>query len=118
MKLNIYTERQIQTQIIHLLQAHGYYVMRINSGKFSVGEGRNKRFIMGQEAGTPDLLCFKKETQPIFIEVKRQGNKPTEKQIYKMKELMSYGAICFIANSIEDVQKVLGLSHPSGYTEA
>lgn len=114
------SEKQIQTQIINYLRYKGWYVMRLNSGKYSVGEGRSTRFIMGQEAGTPDLLAFKKtkfglnveDVEPltnmglslVFIEVKVPGNKPTPLQAAKMKELETYGARCLVATCIEDVE--------------
>lgn len=116
------TEHQIQTEIINYLRMKGWYVMRLNSGKYSVGEGKSKRFIMGQDAGTPDLMCFKKtkfglniedvEGLPyvgvslFFIEVKVSGNKPTLLQTAKMKELEEYGAKCIVATSVEDVMKL------------
>lgn len=117
-KLPEATEHMIQTQLIHWLKYHGYYVQRLNSGKYSVGEGRNKRFIMGQDAGTPDIMAFKSvddecgdtcphiaQTRLYFIEVKRSmKHKATALQIAKMSELIDYGADCFIASSIEDLE--------------
>ncbi len=103
-------EHQIQTTLIHYLRIKGFYVLRLNSGKFSVGEGRQRRFINGQEAGTPDLLALRQEgpseevsKQILFIEVKRPGKKPTLLQKAKMKELESYGATCIVATCIEDL---------------
>ncbi|SRR6266496_3206572 len=113
------TEHQVQTELINYLRIKGWMVMRLNSGKYSVGEGRNRRFIMGQEAGTPDLMCFKKityranpalmlmveKTQLLFIEVKIPGNKPTALQAAKMKELEEYGAKCLVIHSIKELQE-------------
>ena len=104
------SEHQIQTTIVHLLRIKGYYVMRLNSGKFSVGEGRTKRFINGQSAGTPDLMAFKEisgRVRLLFIEVKRPGKKPTILQAAKMKELTDYGAICLVATSPDDLTSYL-----------
>lgn len=106
------SEKQIQTQIINYLRYKGWYVMRLNSGKYSVGEGRSTRFIMGQEAGTPDLMAFKDSfygkgesiVSLIFIEVKTPKNKPTPLQTAKMKELEEYGAMCLVATCIEDLE--------------
>lgn len=100
------TEHQLQTEIMQYLQYKGYYVMRLNSGKYSVGEGRSKRFIMGQEAGTPDLMAFR-GVRMFFVEVKVPGNKPTLLQTQKMKELEGYGAQCFVATSLEELQEKL-----------
>jgi Holliday junction resolvase len=102
------TEHQIQDSIIGYLRMKGFYVMRMNSGKYSVGEGRSKRFIRGHEAGTPDLLAFRKSSYPsmFFIEVKVPGNKPTALQKAKMEQLEDYGAMCIVATSVEDLQKM------------
>lgn len=113
MKLKI-SEHQIQTQIINYLKYKGWFTMRLNSGKYSVGEGKSKRFIMGQDAGTPDIMAFrnkgvgtnniKKLCELVFIEVKVLGNKPTALQMAKMKELEEHGAKCLVIHSIEELQ--------------
>ena len=85
--------------------------MRMNSGRYSVGEGRQRRFIMGHEAGTPDLMAFKRQENKfgsillnlLFIEVKVPGNKPTALQKAKMEELEEYGALCLVATSEQDL---------------
>lgn len=125
-----FSEKQIQQQIMNLLRMKGYYVMRMNSGKYSVGEGSSRRFIKGHEAGTPDVMAFKKgvanvdldkvEYKPnarflitgyyidlLFVEVKAGRNKPTTLQTMKMKELEEYGAKCLVAYSVEDVEAVI-----------
>lgn len=104
---------------MHYLRMTGWYVMRLNSGKFAIGEGAGRRFVVGQDAGTPDLVAFKmhhsfssdhacNHVRLVFIEVKRPGNKPTPTQLAKMEELRRYGARCFVATSLEDVQRELG----------
>lgn len=116
MKLPSATEHQIQTQIINYLRIKGYYVMRLNSGKYAVGEGRDRRFVMGQDAGTPDLMAFKDHTMKdfvelLFIEVKRPGKKATSLQEAKMRELTDYGARCIVATSVEDLKEKLYGKH-------
>lgn len=113
------SEHQIQTMLMHYLQAKGWYVMRLNSGKFAVGEGSNRRFINGQEAGTPDLMAFKDieykcghdthvQTDLVFVEVKTPQNpKPTDIQERKMHELEEHGARCIVAHSLEELQEQL-----------
>lgn len=69
-------------------------------------------------AGTPDIMAFKRTwlgtkeayleaADLIFIECKRPGNKATPLQTAVMKELESFGARCFVATSIEDVEAFL-----------
>ncbi|SRR5258708_4596250 len=108
------SEHEIQQALIDYLRLRGWYVMRLNSGKYSTGEGSHKRFVVGQDAGTPDLMAFKEwypegapnksEVLLYFIEVKRKGNHPTDLQEAKMEELERYGAICIVATSIEDLK--------------
>lgn len=56
------SEHSIQNEVIGYLRMKGYYVQRMNSGKYSVGEGANRRFIQGAEAGTPDVMAFRLNT--------------------------------------------------------
>ena len=111
MKLKV-SEHQIQTLLMNYLQANRWYVLRLNSGKYAVGEGSNRRMVIGQEAGTPDLMCFKyskdqANTDLVFIEVKVPGNKPTEVQVRKMKELEAHGARTMVVHSLEELQEKL-----------
>lgn len=98
------SEHALQQLFMNYLTAKGYYVMRLNSGKFAVGEGASRRFIRGQDAGTPDLLCIKKG-KALFVEVKVGSNKLTIMQEQKIKELAEYGCKTIVAYSIEDLQE-------------
>lgn len=119
-KLPQASEHQIQTSVMHYLRIKGWYCFRMNSGKYSVGEGRQRRFIQGHEAGTPDLMAFKnsryglnvEDVYPLpytgisllFLEIKKPGNKPTLLQTAKMKELQAYGATCYVIHSLQELQ--------------
>lgn len=111
------SEHQIQNQIEAYLRGKGYYVDRMNSGNMRF---RNSRggwdFVKLHPAGTPDLMAFKAlynndggriGTNLYFIEVKAPGNKPTRLQLLKMEELEQKGARCFVAYSLEDIQKYI-----------
>lgn len=113
--------------ITHWLQYHGFYVQRLNSGRIPIDEGAKRRLIQLSEKGTPDLMAFRMihekilltgkgahsidrtRTQLLFIEVKRPGKRATVIQSAKMQELEEYGALCFVATSIEDVAQQLAL---------
>lgn len=114
------SEKSIQSEVIGWLRAHGYYVMRINSGKYAVGEGTSRRFVMGAEAGTPDVLAFQGyqcgvcegedydgdcSTELLFVEVKKPGNHPTFLQEQKMKELEEHGARCIVVHSVVELEE-------------
>ena len=70
------TEQQIQSKKIKDLEANGYYVIKL---------------IRTNKNGIPDLLAIPKDSDAIFIEVKKPGNKPSKLQEYRMKELNNHG---------------------------
>jgi hypothetical protein len=104
------TEQEIQKTIIDYLRLKGYYVQRMNSGKMSYMYKGKQSFMSLADAGTPDLLAFKRYqyqatggVEMYFIEVKRPGKKPTTLQLAKMSELQEYGAACLVATSVNDL---------------
>ena len=113
-KVIVPTEHQIQTQIMNYLQMKGYYVMRLNTGMIENKYGGRIRL---SPAGTPDIMAFKngncdvgsklhfecKDVELLFIEVKRPQNSPTRLQEMKMEELVSFGAKCLVAHSLDEV---------------
>lgn len=56
--------------------------------------------------GLPDLMCIY-NGKIICIEVKIPGNVPTKLQEVTIRKLTDAGAICCIAYSIDDVEKML-----------
>ena len=121
MKIKV-SEHALQTLIIHWLQAHRYYVMRLNSGRIRTEKGYMVKL---GEVGTPDIMAFKEVKQDpcfengeeprncdklnlVFIEVKTPNNpKPTFAQEQKMKELEEYGARCLVIHSLEELEDQL-----------
>lgn len=69
------SEQQLQRRIIKLLEADGWYVIKL---------------IRTTKNGIPDLLCHK-DGRSVYIEVKLPGKKPTKIQDYRMDELRRYG---------------------------
>jgi len=96
-------ERTIQAAIIAYLRANQFYVLRLNAGALPNAQGRSVRML---PAGTPDLLAIK-AGRATFVEVKRPGKMPTERQRLMMAELRSYGARCICATSIEELEREL-----------
>ena len=84
-------ESKIQSRIIGYLRANGYFVTKLS---------------VTSTTGIPDVLAIK-DGKALFVEVKRKGNKPSELQLYRIKELQSYGAECIVAYSIEDLVKIV-----------
>jgi len=108
------TEHELQTSIIQYLQLKKYYVMRLNSGVIPSFYKGEQRMIRLSKKGTPDLLAFRGILEPkynyvklIFIEVKLPKKKPTPEQEEMMKELEFYGAKCFVAHSVEELDKFM-----------
>jgi hypothetical protein len=70
------TEQQIQAKRIKDLEAQGYYVIKL---------------IRTNKNGIPDLLAIPPNSDVLFSEVKRPGQKPSKLQEYRMKELNNHG---------------------------
>lgn len=97
------TERAVQSAIMQYLRLRGYYVLRLNAGALLDAQGRSVRM---HPAGTPDLLAIK-DGRAVFVEVKRPGKMPTERQRLMMAELRTYGARCICATSVEELEREL-----------
>jgi len=96
-------ERAIQASIMTYLRLRGYYVLRLNAGALPNAQGRSVRML---PAGTPDLLAIK-AGRATFVEVKRPGKMPTERQRLMMETLRLYGARCICATSIDELEREL-----------
>ena len=70
------TEQQIQSKRIKDLEAQGYYVIKL---------------IRTNKNGIPDLLAIPPNSDVLFSEVMRPGQKPSKLQEYRMKELNEHG---------------------------
>lgn len=68
-------ESEIQRKIIRQLEADDWLVIKI---------------IQCNKNGFTDLIALKNK-RAVFIEVKRPGEKPTELQLYRHKELRGQG---------------------------
>jgi len=96
-------ERAIQAAIIAYLRANQFYVLRLNAGALPNKQGRPVRML---PAGCLDLLAIK-AGRATFVEVKRPGKMPTERQRLMMAELRTYGARCICATSVEELEREL-----------
>ena len=84
-------ESKVQTRILKELKHRGIYCYKN---------------IVTNRKGIPDIIvCFRGRF--IALEVKRQGGKPTELQIYNIKKIRESGGIARIVYSWEDVEKLL-----------
>lgn len=81
------TEQKIQTKKIKDLESKGFYVIKLMK--------TNKN-------GIPDLLAIPRDSDVLFVEVKRPGNKPTPLQEFRMDELRSHGLRVELHNGSEE----------------
>ena len=92
------TETEIQQQIITTARTMGHKAYRMNSGKVRIG---NRRITLC-EPGTPDLLIVMSGGRLLWIEVKRPGERPTETQKKRHKELRDMGHSVAVCHSLDD----------------
>ena len=96
-------EKSIQQAIISLLQIHGAYVIRVNSGAVRIQGRGGMRMFRGAVAGTPDIIaCYRGKF--IAIEVKRGKNEATDLQKARHEEIRrAGGAVCVMRDPEEVV---------------
>jgi Holliday junction resolvase len=69
-------EQQIQAKKIKQLEAEGYYVIKL------INTNKN---------GIPDLIAIPKNSDVLFVEVKKPDGKMSKLQEFRKKELENYG---------------------------
>jgi len=112
-KLLTGSEHLIQEAVKAWCLYHHIYVWRSNSGRFPIGEGNNRRMVIGSPTGTPDLIGVigpnfaggKYVGRMIALEIKKPSNKPTDIQNRVMTELAQYGAIVWVIHSVEELEE-------------
>ena len=92
------TETAIQKDIIATARNKHHKVYRMNSGGSRVRHG----YIHLAEEGTPDLLIVMSGGRSIWVEVKRPGERPTEIQAKRHRELRKMGHAVTTCCSVED----------------
>lgn len=107
-------ESPIQKDILAYLVRCGYLAWRNNQGSmFAVdSHGKERRVRFSTMDGIADLqgIIPRPDLQwgiPFFIEVKKEGKKPTPKQKVFLAAAKKYGAIAFWADSVRMVRDEL-----------
>lgn len=81
-------------------------IFRANVGGFKTEDGRY--ITTGLPAGFPDLFGVRKsDGKAVFIEVKNEKGKPSEKQLKMGEVLKSAGANWGIARSVEEARRII-----------
>ena len=91
-------ETSLSAAIAKFLTNRRIYNDRLQCGKIETKSGR---WIHLCKPGTPDRFCII-GGRIIFIEVKRQGKKPTLDQLKRHKKLKASGAVVLIADSFQN----------------
>lgn len=106
MKL-VASEHDIQTAILNYLGYKGIKAIRVNAGRYAIGEGKSRRMIMGAPTGTPDIIGVIPGGRALYVEVKRPGGKPRPTQVDVMAEYKYLGALVCVATSVEELHETL-----------
>jgi hypothetical protein len=98
-------EKDVQKAIVEYLTLIGFMVLRINSGALRIGD----RFVRFNSArGCSDLLVVAKPSgRLIAVEVKREGNKPTELQEAFLEEVRRAGGVALCVSSVDQLRAEL-----------
>lgn len=104
------TERQVLLAVWHLLRLHPKvaFVGRFNAGAAVDARGQFVRFC--SLPGFPDLAGMLKGGRALYVEIKRpapNAGKLTELQAAFLERARHFGALAFVARSVEDAQREL-----------
>lgn len=95
------SERSVSKAIESYLSARRIYNDRLNSGLVMVTKGDGRPYpVRLCKAGTPDRF-FIYRGRIVFVEVKREGEEPSEVQLDRQKELKAAGAVVLNVDSID-----------------
>ena len=108
MNLNEIPESVVIQQVKQILKVTGLKIQRINTGCFTIGEGRNRRYIKTAEAGTCDFEGYDNKGRFVAIECKRPaGGRLSPAQKERIADINRKGGVAFVAHSGAEVLKQL-----------
>ena len=103
MNLNDIPESAVILQVKQILKVTGLKIQRINTGCFTIGEGRNRRYIKTAEAGTCDFEGYDNHGRFVAIECKRpSGGRLSPAQEARINDINRKGGVAFVAHSGEE----------------
>lgn len=101
-------ESEVIRQVKSVIRASGLRLQRINTGCFTVGEGRNRRYIRTAEAGTLDFEGYDNRGRFCAIECKRpSGGRLSPAQKERIADIRRKGGVAFVAHSGEEAMEKL-----------
>ena len=108
MNLNEIPESAVIQQVKQVLKVTGLKIQRINTGCFTSGEGRNRRFIKTADAGTCDFEGYDNQGRFLAIECKRPiGGRLSPAQKERIADINRKGGVAFVAHSGEETLQKL-----------
>ena len=108
MNLNEIPESAVIQQVKQILKVTGLKIQRINTGCFTIGEGRNRRFIKTADAGTCDFEGYDNTGRFVAIECKRpSGGRLSPAQKERIDDINAKGGVAFVVHSGEEALKQL-----------
>ena len=108
MNLNEIPESAVIQQVKQILKVTGLKIQRINTGCFTIGEGRNRRFIKTADAGTCDYEGYDNIGRFVAIECKRpSGGRLSSAQKERIDDINAKGGVAFVVHSGEEALKQL-----------
>src|SRR5574344_1097563 len=95
-------ESAVIQQVKQVIKITGIKLQRINTGCFTIGEGRNRRFIRTADAGTCDFEGYDNIGRFVAIECKRpSGGRLSPAQKERIADINQKGGVAFVATSGE-----------------
>ncbi len=101
-------ESEVIRQVKAVIRATGLKLQRINTGCFTVGDGRSRRFVRTAEAGTLDFEGYDNKGRFCAIECKRpQGGRLSPAQRERIADVNAKGGVAFVAHGGEEAMRKL-----------
>lgn len=103
MELKNIPESAVIQQVKQVIKVTGLKIQRINTGCFTIGEGKNRRFIKTADAGTCDFEGYDNTGRFVAIECKRpSGGRLSPAQKERIADINRKGGVAFVAHSGEE----------------
>ncbi|WP_449190148.1 VRR-NUC domain-containing protein [Treponema lecithinolyticum] len=101
-------ESEVVREVKEVIRITGLKLQRINTGCFTVGEGRAKRFIKTAEAGTLDFEGYDNHGRHVGIECKRPvGGRLSDEQAARIDDINRKGGVAFVVTSGNEALELL-----------
>ena len=105
------SESEVIRQVKEVIRITGLKLQRINTGCFTVGEGRAKRFIRTAKKGTLDFEGYDNHGRHVGIECKRPvGGRLSDEQAARIADINRKGGIAFVVRSGAEAMELLKIN--------